>query len=354
MIKKFWVVIPSFFCLSSLTFAESPDTYPSKPCKPTKAVTPSARTCSELNGAYVTGEFIYWKAREDEMIFSAFVDITSTPSRTERSFRPIELEFQYDPGFKLGLGGDLPFDGWDLYLNWTHFHTVPTISKSSNQANIVSYDVAASETLLFGARRMKQSWNLMFNSLDFDWGRRFYLSRTLTVRPSFGGKAAWVHQKLRSFLLDTESIVGGIPGNTESFATRNNFWGIGPYLAFEGKWTFGYGIGLYGEISGAILWGKFEQISAIRNNGLQQTQQGQTLASFEGNFQFETHRVRPTTQAFIGLDWEWCFIPKWLSLNLRAGYETQIFWSQFIGAFQGFEESDLTFEGFTFMGRIDF
>ena len=351
MIRKFYLVIPSFFYLCSLAFAEPSDAYPSKPpsCVPDKAVTPSARTCSELNGVYVTGEFIYWKARTDELFSSLFMEATSTPSGLERSFRPIEPDYQFDPGFKLGLGGELPFDGWDLYLNWTHFHTTPTFSTSSNQPNIVDFETLERIAEFIG-RSIKQSWNVMFNSLDFDWGRRFYLSRTLTVRPSFGGKVAWLHQKFQSAITEVEAVTSGVPANPNLINAKTNFWGIGPYAAFEGKWTFGFGLGLYGELSGAILWGKFDQRTIITGNQLN----GANVASQDILVVFETHRVRPTAQAFIGLDWEWCFIPKWLSLNLRAGYETQIFWSQVINVIQGVKEPDVTFEGFTFMGRIDF
>lgn len=69
---------------------------------------------------------------------------------------------------------------------------------------------------------------------------------------------------------------------------------------------------------------------------------------------FKTHRVRPTMQTFVGLDWERCIIKKWLSLNFRIGYEVQYFWSQLINAIEDVEETDLSFEGLTFTGRIDF
>ena len=67
----------------------------------------------------------------------------------------------------------------------------------------------------------------------------------------------------------------------------------------------------------------------------------------------ETHRVRPTAQMFVGLDWEWCFIPNRLGAQIRAGYETQFFWGQILNV-RSVEESAFSLEGLTIMGRLDF
>ena len=353
MFKRFLVFFPSLL-LSTGVFGESPQTMPDH-CPPLvldKAVTPSARTCPNLNGVYLTGEFLYWKARQDELFFAAKADIVPTATGTSTTFNEIELEYKYDPGFKLGIGGNLPFDGWDLYLNWTHFHTVPTVARSSDQPNLVDNEDIRFGVVSFVGRKMKQSWNLMFNALEFDWGRRFFLSETLTVRPSFGGKTVWIRQKIREDLEEVESLDFGTLGLDENFRASIKFWGIGPYAAFESKWIFGWGLGLFGKVSGAILWSEFEQKSFFLENNIQGG--GPGVSQNSGFLPFKTHRIRPTAQIFIGLDWEWCFIENWLSANLRLGYESQYFWSQIMNAIEGLEESDLTFEGLTFMGRIDF
>lgn len=336
MFKNFSAVILLTFCLSFLDAAEF---HP----------TPSARTCPELNGAYVTGEFLYWKARQDGLVFAAVLAQTSSATEIDRSFKPIDAGFRYDPGFKLGLGGNLPYDGWDLSLIWTHFHTVPSVSKSSADPVFIDWEAIQEEEEFVG-RKLKQSWNLMFNALDFEAGRRFYLSNTLSMRPSFGGKVVWIHNKIRRDILDVVALLDGRPGLPDKARFGLDFWGIGPSFGFQSKWTFAYGLGLLGEFSAALLWGKFD-LTVFQSTGqLQQV----GVSEFIADIAFTSRRVRPTTQFFLGLDWEWCFIPKWLSVNLRAGYETQVFWSQFFNVVQDIWESDLTFEGFTFMGRIDF
>lgn len=343
---KYYIVLS--LLAMQMAFGEAP------PPQQSKTITPSARTCSSLDGVYITGAFTYWRAREDDQIHGAFANfnIDFTTGDLNLDAKPFEHKFQYDPGFKIGVGGDLPFDGWDLYLNWTRFHSYTSTRKSSNTPEIIQFFGSG-----FGERvgppilgqLFRSSWNLRFDSLDFDWGRRFFLSKTLTLRPSFGGKTVWINQTYRSALSNTEVFFVEIPANTETYKLKNDFWGIGPYGACEGKWTLGWGFGVCGQISTSLLWGKFDHTSHLIENLF--TNQ---LEILDRKIKFSTHRLRPTMQLFVGLDWEWCFIENWLSVNLRAGYESQYFWSQLLNASEDFGESDLTFEGLTFTGRIDF
>lgn len=344
MVKKFFTL----FLLSCTSLAFTQD------APINKAITPSARTCTEMNGVYFTGDFIYWKAREDELAYAGTLNSQQSASGTDNAFKIFEVDFQYDPGFKVGLGGNLPYDGWDLYLNWTHLHTHPTSSLTSDNRNIVAFFIGnLNSTDDFVGDKASGSWNLMFNMLDFDWGRRFFLSETLTMRPSFGGKVAWIHQKIRYKLVGVERRGVGTPLDNQFFHWNNDFWGIGPYLAMNVKWTFIWGFGIYGELSGALLWGEFKQ--RVKSLSHQIDDQSNQVITVRDRVQHDTHRVRPTLKAFVGLDWERCIIPKWLSLNFRIGYETQYFWSQLVNH-PGQEPSgaDLTFEGLTFTGRLDF
>lgn len=345
MFKKFQFFIP--ILLLSSAMAAPPQEAPSPEVN--KAVTPSARTCPNLNGFFVTGEFIYWKARIDSLEFAADVHTTQVDGQTHRSFRPIEVDHKFVPGFKIGVGGDLPFDGWDIYVNWTHFHTAPTVTKSTSQFAIFDLEDYASLPI-FAGRRFKQSWNVMFNSIDFDWGRRFFLSETLSMRPSFGGKTAWIYQKIRATISDMQQTLTGEAVNPDIFRATIKNWGIGPYAALEGKWEIIWGLGLIGKASTALLWEDFDGESFQSSNEVQ----GQGTSENRVSLPFHVRRVRPTARLFIGLDWERCFIDNWLSVNLQLGYESQIFWSQIINVIEGTLESDFTLDGLTFMGRIDF
>ena len=197
----------------------------------------------------------------------------------------------------------------------------------------------------------------MFNSIDFEWGRRYFIGKSWSIRPAFGGKTFWVYQTFRYNFENMQTIsipnIGTIPGVPEVFKARNNYWGIGPYFGFEGKWTFGWGIGLLGKVSGAIVWGSFDQVAKGVENELDTGGGPPTLIPSYGTQKASTHRVRPAAQVFVGLDWERCFIPNRLGGQLMVGYEAQYFWGQLYNT-RELEESDLYLSGLTMRARLDF
>lgn len=322
------------------------------PRMPPKNATRSARTCPDLNGVYVTGEFLYWEAKQDELEYAAAVDLNLSQTLAQIQFKIFELDFKYKPAFRIGLGGDLPWNGWDIYLNWTHFDHDFFSSHTSNQTNLVLL-AGNFEGFEFVGSRASERWNLSFNSLDADWGRRFFLGSSWIVRPSFGLKTVWICQDVEKRLENVESFNPngpGVPGDPEFQKFHFDAWGIGPYGAFYGKWNWVYGLGVSGQVSGALLCYNVDGIGHAGNNRLQ----GQNVSFNDIRLKYSSDRIRPMAQAFIGLDWEWCFIPKWLSTQLAIGYEVQYYWPFIVDPIDSRDDVSLTFQGLTLKARLDF
>ncbi|WP_420420980.1 Lpg1974 family pore-forming outer membrane protein [Simkania sp.] len=330
----------------------------SVPVTPLKDATKSAQTCHDLNGVYVTADFLYWKARQDGMEYVAVFE-ASFPSNTfsQVSIRSIEIDFEYKPGFRLGLGGDLPWDGWDLYLNWTRLSFDISSTKTSNQADLDLIEGLFSSPPFLGTRA-RIDWDLTHNALDFEMGRRLFLSSSLTVRPAWGLKTVWFDEEIKRRLDHVELFNPngpGLPGAPEFLNFDFDIWGIGPMLSLSGKWNWAYGLGLVGQFSGAILWYDIDQNTHVQDNGVED-QGGSVRVVTQANvkLKYDTNRIRPWVQAFVGLDWEWCFIPNWLSVQLAIGYEVQYFWSMFVDPINSLDDLPISFEGLTVKARIDF
>ena len=344
-----------FFFLTMSLFANASQEPSTVPSMPPKDATRSARTCPELNGVYVTADFLYWKTRQDELVYTArFKPVFGDPLTTI-DIQPKEINFEYKPGFRVGLGGDLPWNGWDLYLNWTRLSFDISSSTSSDSADLILVTGALDEIGFFG-RRSKIHWDFTYNSLEFDFGRRMFLDSSWIIRPSFGLKVAWFDQESHQTLFEVESFNpngAGVPGANETWRGEFDYWGVGPFVSFYGKWHWVYGLGIAGQISGSILWYDIdEKVRSLENNLDDQGPQPvvtQTLVRLN----FDTYRVRPYVQVFIGLDWEWCFIPKWLSTQFAIGYETQYFWPVVVNPI-GSDDIHTSFEGLTVKARIDF
>ncbi|MCB1083393.1 MAG: MOMP family protein [Simkania sp.] len=314
----------------------------------------SARTCHDLNGVYVTGDFLYWKVMQDELQYAACFIPTFTASLTTIDIQAKEIDFEYKPGFRIGLGGDLPWNGWDLYLSWTRLSFDISSSTTSDSADL--FLITGDEGFSFLGRKAKIKWDFTYNSLEFDYGRRMFLDSSWIIRPSFGMKTVWFDQESHQSLFEVESFNPngvGLAGANEYWRGEFDYWGIGPFASFYGKWNWVYGLGIAGQVSGAILWYDIdEKVRSFENeidNQGPQPNVSQTLVRLN----FDTHRVRPYIQAFIGLDWERCFIPKWLSAQLAIGYEVQYFWSVVVNPL-GNDDIPTSFEGLTLKARIDF
>jgi len=323
---------------------------------PQKNATRSARTCHDLNGAYVTADFLYWKVRQDELQYAAAVSPTFDATTTDIKVRAYEIDYEYKPGFRVGIGGDLPWNGWDLSLSWTRLSFDLSSSVTSDTKNLAIIEGEFGNFGFFGDHG-KINWDFTYNSLEFDWGRRLFLDSSLIIRPAFGLKTVWFDNDVTITLNNVETFNpfgAGIPANPEKAIRNFDIWGIGPFFNLYGKWNWIYGLGLAGQFSTSILWYHIDEAVTSIENDLDTGQGPPTVRQTTVRLKYKTHRIRPYVQAFIGLDWEWCFIPKWLSAQLAVGYEVQYFWSMVVNPTGGNDDLPISFEGLTLKARIDF
>src|SRR5690242_14578176 len=82
--------------------------------------------------AYVTADFLYWTARENGLAF-AIVDHQHEINTPAKKGHVKQIPTESHAGFKLGAGGHLPYDCWDLYARWTHWQQDPTREVHANK-----------------------------------------------------------------------------------------------------------------------------------------------------------------------------------------------------------------------------
>lgn len=72
---------------------------------------------------FVTGQALYWKANETGLSFAIQNDNCEGCTNYANIGTVLESRAKYNWGFNVGIGYNMPHDGWDLALNWTRFHT---------------------------------------------------------------------------------------------------------------------------------------------------------------------------------------------------------------------------------------
>lgn len=274
---------------------------------------------------YFTGEWLYWRTRQEGMEFA-----TSK-----------QVKFDFQSGFRVGVGAHLPsFDGWTIYANFMQFNP----HGSGHAHSVYPLFLFQGGTVEHASGR----WKIEYQSADLQFGKAYYLTKTLVFSPFFGMKGAWIDQHAHF------SYEGGYIPEGETFRTRfkNDFKGAGPLIGTEINWQLGAGFSFFGDAATALIMGQFV-------NTQKQDQLGGTeVVHLADDF----HLVSPFLQLAAGLAWDYNFHRDMCHFGLSLGFEAQQWWSQ--NQTEQFtadvrptyfrQRGDLSFYGLTLKARIDF
>ena len=172
----------------------------------TEAIFPTGRPCpiESPGGIRSNVAFIIWQSKMWGFEFAgkSFDPTnagTASVSLKEKAFVP---DFAWRPGFKIDLGYDCGFDGWNVDSRWTFYKGEDTSLKKSFTSQISPpgigvvplwfypfYNVQSPNQIRFSEGTM--SWRHYFNSIDLEIGRASSLSDRLSMRLYGGLKGAW-------------------------------------------------------------------------------------------------------------------------------------------------------------------
>ncbi len=355
------------FALSSAFAAEEEDRCPLCPprlctkcaefaasCGPECRVTPdvSPLVCNDV-GIFITAEFLYWTVRQDNLAFATTGEMTSgtrTPaSEKGRTFYPNR---RMSPGFRVGLGLLFSHDGWDVYGAYTWHRTrktkrsvVPTGKKTLFEG---AYLIAAEGREL---TEMSGKWDHDFNVLDLEFGRNFYISCYLKLRPFVGLKGTWQDQDMEVRSLEINPAISPIPNTAGTGEYDLQYWGIGPRIGLDTSWQFFRCFSLIGEVAATALWGRFESKSFVYEENTTMN-----LFNVFENLEAKFHSINPVLEFLLGLRLESWFCCDKYHVALDAGWEVQ-WWggqNQFLASQGQTKWGDLNIQGLTIKLRLDF
>ena len=313
------------------------------------ALLPTGRACPIENpgGVRCYGAFLIWQSKMWGFEFAGKSSVPTnagTPSLSlkEKAFVP---DFAWRPGFKIDLGYDFDFDGWNLDSRWTYYKGEDTSLKKNfiSQLNPPGmgieplwfypfYNVISPNQIRFYQGTM--SWRHYFNSIDLEIGRSSLLNARLSMRLYGGLKGAWMHQYYRVNYHTGSTIAAIVPGTdgTVSFdllesssAFKNKTWGAGPRAGLESRWKIRWGFSLIADASLSLLYSKIEthrdQNDLNLNVGLG------TQQPFHVHMLTNSHQLKPVAEAKLGLDWKTCIYSRSI-IGVLIGYEIQYWWAQ--------------------------
>ena len=287
---------------------------------------------------FITGEVLIWRAREDNLDYA--VQMNNTPALNGvNSGNGVHFRGKWEPGFRVGIGYNMPHDGWDLTLMWTNF-------QSKDKKHEADCDCCTSCEIFqpiyfpkdytnadatYVTEAQRKYWRARLNLVDLELGREFFVSKWMTVRPHIGARGMWLRQKQKfeyegGNFFTPYTDAGILAGADQDYVhSRNNFWGVGLRGGLNTTWGLGAGVSLYGNVALSALWGRFK---------LEQTH---TLTSGEGpanpavvvsNFQDRFQVCRPVADLAFGIRYDTTFSDDSWGFGMWAGWEHHYFWGQ--------------------------
>ncbi len=306
---------------------------------------------------FVLGELLVWNAHQNGMPI-AVVTKGSPDNLANSNVRSIHSH--WNAGFRLGLGYNLPHDGWDVSLLWARLHTHGSKRIHSKTNRFIHASLAhPTDTQIFGqaGRKASSTWRLHFNQLDLDLGREFFVSKWLTIRPHFGLRTDWICQKWNTSYKGHGIVVGN---DTVKVKYHDQWWGLGLEGGLDTQWGLGSGWSLFGNLSTAIIYGFHELETKQKDSVPQNNTTPEGVAVDMDN----TYRIsHPILDLMMGLRYDHMFCNDCFHLGIDLGWEHHIYFSQ--NQFPRFvddvsrgdiisNQGDLTFQGWTLAVRFDF
>ncbi len=302
-------------------------------------------------GWFITVDFLYWYGRENGTSYASKTKTIQTGTEgdtTDPVYTAISSELEYvsgkwDPGVRVGIGMVDECDGWDLYLYWTYYHNKEKDSTKVSPFTSVFAEadgfalvnpwvnVAVADTLgVF--EQVSAEWEFNFNSIDFEIGRRYWLSKCFTMRPFLGIRAIWTETDFDLVSIRTNESMD--PNNAaqnhadynykDSF--RNNDWAVGITGGFQPTWFFTPCFSLYGNLDIALLWGnkgmkKTENYTVVSRQNL-----SGDLSGTQVNYNYTTSKsqygdMQPMLDLAIGLRWEDYYCQRRYHFTIDLGWE---------------------------------
>lgn len=313
----------------------------------------SARHCPNSRDFNIFANLIIWTAKEAGADIWAEVIISDGVTSSNDI---LQVDFGWDPGFRVGVGYGMKHDQWDTQAFYTWFNTRGKDVISSGLGTVFStflgnfYVNNPNGAGLSGPAYQSASidWTIHFNMFDWELGRKYWVSKALSLRPFLGIKGGWIKQSIHSKWQNPE-LSGAAFFNVGTENLENNFWGMGPGAGLNTQWGVFNGqtqFYLFGDFFIALMYGHWSFSDLFQNDISQQV--SVNLQDINGG--------ASTLRTFMGFGCDVNFCRNRYRFSTKLGYEMQ-FWLdqlQFYSFTGGRLVNVLTLQGGTFELCFDF
>ncbi len=316
-------------------------------------VNPSSRFQVE-NGwnLFLNTEFLWWVAKEDGLYYAqsgftpAPADVLTPDKGVSFKGHLQKVKPHFRPGFRIGLGGNMSYDEWDIFLYWTWFKSHARGHAHGSLLTLWAHpQVAGNGTTSASSAKAKLS--LHYNLIDLEMGRSLWAGKHFSMRPFIGIRGAWIDQHF-----DIHYDYTTTPETDGRIRAESDFEGVGARAGLDMRFALHGGWSFYSIASASMLYGFYDC-------DFSEHWESTKVAVARDGF----HNAATTAQLALGVRWDTYVHKDRYHFGLYAMWEQNIWFGlnkmnhYFHNLNDGSLEQmngDLTLSGGTFGVRFDF
>lgn len=290
---------------------------------------------------FIDMSFIYWQPSEDNLELGAVNNVGGTAGTV--SGNVVDMDFDFKPGFKIGVGGYFTYDNWDAHGEYTWLHT------TNHESASVSSSASSTQTILpmwgspatagaFVYNSASAKWKMNMDILEVDLGRWCYVGTQLLFRPAFGARAAFIRQNYNVTYEANNPFPGNSTFRKSVVSSKSHSWGIGPQTSLNANWLVGYGLRFFGIGEADLLFTQYSSLGSSESN-TPLAPSTASLAQFSMN-QDDHNTLRAHLDLQLGLGWGMHWSCHGVYTDLQLGYDFQVFFDQ--NMFRRYNSSTMT------------
>lgn len=282
-------------------------------------------------GVEFFGSLLYWHAK---LGGTEYAYAFANQKLNRKSKETKEQNFDWNFGYRLGIGVRLPVVSWEIFGTYTHYGS----QNNEKNENLPPSFFARGQTA-----PTKSSSKIDYDTVILELKKSSFFSRMLGIGTTIGVKKTWVDQREEiTYHLNKHDIL--------KVKDQCTFQGVGPRIGLSGRWYLFAGFSFLTDIAFSLLYGEFD------------VKHAEASLDLKGS----AHLFSPALDFFFGLHWDHPL--DWAQLSLRLGYEADYLWREHqavkledtTSAKRPFRVTfsrnadDLTFYGMTLRGGVEF
>lgn len=342
MMKKQWIALSLLTAVvPQWSHAMVDEIFCNYPC----GINPGLPPCREC-GYTAEVNYLYWKPYQDN---NAWVEINKPQNNNQSNMTGIyntskldqtsrDVKYDWDSGFRVGLGADLPCYFWTLGATWTHYDT-----KASGAVNTDLGILAPSfiqnapfyPTSNFdGMPAMgsgKALWNFELNQIDFDIQREIIFGYGITLTPFLGLRTEFLKEKYTIEIVSETTGTADIAVNEYTNKLTFNYKAFGLKGGLKSHFDLFCGLGFYGQFALASTYGGLDTSSDLEVIGnVYSPSTGQLAGQITPAVKTtkDINCLRTSCDLSLGLEWRTLFDCDASLFFIRFGWEHHTLFDQ--------------------------